>query len=82
MRKGRKFGTWRAVLDLAESLNRDLGPHTCDYSEEEIEDAIKEQSSVRYRVDPGNDGVAHIGLSSSKIGREPFKLDWDQEYGE
>jgi len=73
MRKGRKFGTWRAVLDLAESLNRDLGPHTC---------AIKEQSSVRYRVDPGNDGVAHIGLSSSKIGREHFKLDWDQEYGE
>ncbi|KAE9367226.1 hypothetical protein N431DRAFT_472230 [Stipitochalara longipes BDJ] len=81
MEKGRKLGTWRTILDLAESLNRDLGPQTCAYTEKEIEDAIKRQRLVRYRVDAGNGGAAHIGLSSSEIGRKPFKLDWDQEYG-
>jgi hypothetical protein len=70
------------MLDLAESVNRDLGPHSCAYSEDEILDEIECQQPVRYLVEVGNDNVAHIGLSSSVAARrEPFKLDWNQKYG-
>jgi hypothetical protein len=41
VKKEREFGTWRVVLDLAESVNRDLGPDTCAYSEGEIVGALK-----------------------------------------
>jgi hypothetical protein len=78
--KDRRYGTWRAILDLAESVNRDLGPDTCAYSEDEIMEALKDQT-VRYRVGYREDGVAHIGLSSEDSTGREFKLDWDQEYG-
>lgn len=81
VRKGRKYGTWRAVLDLAESVNRDLGSDTCAYSEDEIVGALKEQNPVGYCVELKRDGVAHIRLSSEDNAGRPFKLDWDQEYG-
>lgn len=81
MGKGRRYGTWRAVLDLAESVNRDMGPDTCAYSEDELLRALKDKDPVGYRVGLRKDGVAHIGLSSGHGVRRRFKLDWDQEYG-
>jgi hypothetical protein len=80
--KGREAGTWRAMLDLAESVNKDLGPDTCAYSEKEIIKALKKQKPVRYRVSMRDDGVAHLGLSSEDDDlHKPFTLDWEQEYG-
>lgn len=40
MRKGRKMGRWRAMLDLAEPLQRELGAETSAYSNAELEQAI------------------------------------------
>jgi hypothetical protein len=88
VRKGRSFGIWRAILDLAESLRSDLGPHTCAYSEKELKAKIEKLGPVRYRV-TGRD-IRHIGLISEREngkdgeGQEQGKLrlDWDGEYGE
>lgn len=82
--KGRKTGIWRAILDLAEAANRDLGPHTCAYSEEEIVKALDKKSALKY-------GVRQTGVESASIclesavevygKRKKFKLNWEQEYG-
>jgi len=42
--KGRTYGTWRALLNLVESVNRDLGPNTCAYFEDEILNALEDGS--------------------------------------
>lgn len=56
--KGRKFGTWRAVMDLAGALREDLGIDTSTYGENELEKEIvrlsKEGLGVKYSVSGGD----------------------------
>lgn len=81
VQKGRSYGTWRAILDLAESVNRDLGPHTCAYSEEDLVKALRLKRRVGYCVEDGKDGLRHLGLRNDDIDQPKLKLDWDHMYG-
>ncbi len=62
VKKGRGYGTWRAILDLAGSVKHDLGPGTCSYSEEELVKALEEKNSVGYVIEERENGVPHIAL--------------------
>jgi len=80
-RKGRRLGTWRAILDLSESISRDLGPDTCAYSSNELSKALKDKKA-RYVVSMGTGNMLHHGLSSDEL---PYagkvRLRWNQKYG-
>jgi hypothetical protein len=82
VKKGRGYGTWRAILDLAESVNRDLGPDTCAYSEEELVRALEEQNAVGYVIEERENGVPHIGLRNhSELRQRRLRLYWNLNYG-
>ncbi|CZR52596.1 uncharacterized protein PAC_02473 [Phialocephala subalpina] len=85
IKKGRKYGTWRAILDLAESVNRDLGRDTCAYGEDEIVEELGKRRPVGYFVDEqdGGGGVAHLALRGEAdcARRRRVRLYWGQFYG-
>lgn len=85
MEKSRKFGKWRAILDLAEALNVELGPDYCAYSEPELEKAVAKLDGVSYRVRKGEIGtVGNISLvSEGNMEGDESKvvLEWGVEYG-
>lgn len=55
-------GVIRSVLDLAESINRDLGDSTCVYCNKELEKSLDIFEHIGYSVDRKGDGVRHIGI--------------------
>lgn len=68
-RKRRQIGKSRAVIDMAEAIMNELGPHTCGYSEKEIEAELKKRPPIRYQVFEDDErDEAHIGLSSVQNG--------------
>ena len=81
-RKGRVMGPHRAVVDLAEAINNDLGTEICAYSDKELQRELKLFSGVRYQVqhNDGMDesGIPHIGLVS---GGDDQKDDVVLEFG-
>lgn len=54
-------GTVRHILDLAEAMNRDLGPNTSVYSNNELQEALQKCPPIGYEIE-GRDGLKHIGL--------------------
>lgn len=73
VRTGRDMGTWRAILDLAETLRADLGCMTCMYGDKELEKRIGRLKPVKYHSSDGQvedeeredtEEVAHLGLRS------------------
>lgn len=69
VQKGRKMGTWRALLDLAEPLSTALGPAAGLYGEDELDQIVRRQPPVRYEMmidDDHNGGqLQHVSLVSS-----------------
>lgn len=78
-KKGRRMGVYRAIIDIAEAIRRDLGPNLSAYSEGELVTALRQQSRIKYHVsNPKSDSTMHIGLSSKYSGRT--RLHWDRTY--
>jgi hypothetical protein len=50
VRRGRKMGIWRAVLDLAEPLLIRLGPNNGMYNEDELSNSVRQISYVHYEA--------------------------------
>ncbi len=73
-RSGRRMrGDFRAAADLSGAMEEVLGNETCAYSNEEMLSALNRESGVRYYATGANDnGVAHIGISSIRLGRVPY----------
>lgn len=64
------FGAIRNVLDLAESINRDLGDKTCAYSNTDLERALKDCDRIGFSVgDRGHS--SHIGIVSEGLQWRP-----------
>lgn len=76
---GRRMGVYRAIVDIAEAIREDLGPHLSAYSEEELAAAIRKQGKLKYYVSgPKGGSTRHIGLSSRQSGK--LRLRWDKKY--
>jgi hypothetical protein len=75
----RAGGTVRNVLDLAESVNRDLGTNTCAYGDEELAAALEQCEPVGYSVDAST-GCEHIGITSEGIRQRPV-ISYEVVYG-
>lgn len=58
------FGIIRTILDLAESLSRDLGPDTSWYTEKQLREKLLGQQPVGYTVWNKDSVTGHIGLVS------------------
>ena len=73
-RSGRRMrGDFRAAADLSGAMEEVLGNETCAYSNKEMLSALNRESGVRYYATGGNDkDVAHIGISSIRLGRVPY----------
>ncbi|KAL9015211.1 MAG: hypothetical protein Q9180_008894 [Flavoplaca navasiana] len=79
-RKGRRMGTYRAVADVAEAMQEDLGDHICTYLEKEFEFAARRSGPLNYHVDKGDErNMTHIGLSPKHS--ERAKSERGKEYG-
>jgi len=49
-RVGRQFGGLRGVVDLADAVRYELGPHTSGYSDEELRKELGKRAPVRYYI--------------------------------
>ncbi|KAJ3570088.1 hypothetical protein NPX13_g5851 [Xylaria arbuscula] len=79
----RNVGTVRHILDLAEAMNRDLGPNTCVYSDDELHAALQRCPPVGYEIE-SKDGLKHIGLVTVHRGshwRKRIDFELDDTYG-
>jgi hypothetical protein len=56
------MGIIRTILDLSESLNRDLGPDTSWYTERQLEKGLSGHHSVGYAICDKDNVKGHIGL--------------------
>ncbi|KAI0182931.1 hypothetical protein EV127DRAFT_414649 [Xylaria flabelliformis] len=78
----RNVGTVRHILDLAETINGDLGPNTSVYTDEELQGALLKCPPVGYEVESRN-GLKHIGLVTIPHGsrrREKIDMHFDDTY--
>ncbi|KAI0862782.1 hypothetical protein F4860DRAFT_522769 [Xylaria cubensis] len=78
----RNVGTVRHILDLAETINRDLGPNTSVYTDEELQGALLKCPPVGYEVESKN-GLKHVGLVTISHGfrrREKIDIHFDDTY--
>ncbi|KAJ2987292.1 hypothetical protein NUW58_g4588 [Xylaria curta] len=66
----RNTGLVRHILDLAETINRDLGPNTCGYTDEELRYALNGCPPVGYDLQD-MDGLKHLTLSTGIHGNPP-----------
>ncbi|KAI1361940.1 hypothetical protein F5Y08DRAFT_342140 [Xylaria arbuscula] len=79
----RNVGTVRHILDLAEAMNRDLGPNTCVYSDDELHATLQRCPPVGYEIE-SKDGLKHIGLVTVHRGshwRKRIDFELDDTYG-
>ncbi|QDS76108.1 hypothetical protein FKW77_006464 [Venturia effusa] len=80
VRKGRKMGMNRAIIDAAEAIKEALGPDTNAYCEKELEKALKKHPGVMFSVEERVEtGTEHIKLSYRKD--EKLQLSWMKKYG-
>ena len=79
-RKGRRMGTYRAIVDLGELLRTELGTQIGAYSETPLARGIKKVGRVKYHAtDDAEDGrPPHIGLSTQPSAR--VKIRWGKKY--
>lgn len=80
-RHGRNVrGHFRAATDLAEAAREVLGTETCAYTDEEMSRELGMQRGIRYYAeDTGSGDVAHVGLSSRRLG--PVEIENGKLYG-
>ena len=81
-RHGRTIrGPFRAAQDLSEAIIEALGPNTCAYSDDQLDEALRHLPGVRYYAEDGeNDsGPSQIGLTTSPD--RPLKLSESRLYG-
>lgn len=73
-RSGRRMrGEFRAAADLSGAMGEVLGDEICAYSDDELKGALKREPGLRYYATGANeDHLAHIGVSSVRIGRVPY----------
>lgn len=73
-RSGRRMrGDFRAAADLADAMREILGNEHCAYSHEEILSALNREPGLRsYATGPNENDVAHLGISSIRLGRVPY----------
>ncbi|KAI1412122.1 hypothetical protein F5Y13DRAFT_200114 [Hypoxylon sp. FL1857] len=79
----RSIGTARHVLDLAEAMNRDLGPNTSIYTDRELRDALHQCPPIGYELECKG-GIKHLGLVTVHHGDEwrgKIDLNFDDTYG-
>jgi len=69
--KGRKFGTWRGVIDLAEALREDLGSETCAYGDDDIEKEIKKMEKNGHGIKYDVTDFKELGDEESGPGQNP-----------
>ncbi|KAF2422176.1 hypothetical protein EJ08DRAFT_701724 [Tothia fuscella] len=83
LRNGRPgAGLLRSVLDLAETLNRDLGTNTCAYTNEELAKGVASLPPIRYTIEDKDEGkVLHIGLVSGDAIMQKMSINPDKLYG-
>ena len=74
-RSGRGIrGPFRPAADLSEAMTEVLGSDICAYSDKELSQALRAESGLRYYADDGlKRDVSHIGVSSRRTGRVPFR---------
>ncbi|KAI0532027.1 hypothetical protein GGR58DRAFT_523622 [Xylaria digitata] len=78
----RSVGTIRHILDLAEAINRDLGPNTSTYTEYELQDALWKCPPVGYEIE-SREGLKHIRLVTVHRGcrwRKKIDINFDDIY--
>ena len=78
-RRRRVAGVVRSALDLAESVNRDLGTGTCAYPEKELSKALDRCDDIGYSIDDRSE-IAHIGLVPESLKRRSYMYG-DKHYG-
>ncbi|KAF8247302.1 hypothetical protein K440DRAFT_643944 [Wilcoxina mikolae CBS 423.85] len=83
---GRRLGTYRGIVDVAEALNDDLGPNACAYSNIELIKVIEKQPATHglsYGEIPANGQLPrHLTLSPNKTtGRSSLSLNSTEPYG-
>lgn len=73
-RSGRRMrGDFRAAVDLSDAMGEVLGNETCAYSNDEMRSALNREPGLRYyAADVNGHDVAHIGISSMRIGKVPY----------
>lgn len=76
----RGAGPLRGVLDLAESVKRDLGPDTCAYGDGQLAKELDKCEPVGYAVEEMAGGVAHIGLVSESV-QQRVEIESGRLYG-
>lgn len=79
VRKGRKMGMNRAIVDTAEAINEALGPDTNAYSDGELGKTLKKHPGVMFSVEERLEtGTEHIKLSYRRD--EKLQLSWMKKY--
>lgn len=58
----RTDGLLRHVLDLAEAVNKELGPGCAEYSSQELEEELEKRDSVGYVVETLSNGTQNIRI--------------------
>ncbi|KAI9742878.1 MAG: hypothetical protein M1818_003607 [Claussenomyces sp. TS43310] len=83
VRKGRKLGIWRAILDVAECMQHDLGLSHCAYSDNELDEVLRGKEKIRYVAEKVGEWheSSHVGLASGRANDPPLTLNFDQQYG-
>ncbi|KUJ15194.1 uncharacterized protein LY89DRAFT_783392 [Mollisia scopiformis] len=80
-RKGRRLGQYRAMLDVVECIQEDLGMNICAYSEQELQEELKKKGGIKYYVEYGGDDSSHIGITSAKD-KDPLRPRFGETYGQ
>ena len=63
-RNGLRVGEWKALVDLTALLGPELGPHTSQYSDKELEKVLGNKYFVKYDVESDKIGVQDARLRS------------------
>jgi hypothetical protein len=64
-KKGRRMGEWRAIVDLGDAIQHELGPNLNNYSDEELKESLKAIKPIMYTVShDGQWDLDQIVLSS------------------
>ncbi|PVH80015.1 hypothetical protein DL98DRAFT_572134 [Cadophora sp. DSE1049] len=83
--KSRDFGTWRAIMDISESLKEMIGDRNlCPYSEKELSGSLRGRNMVRYESNEGEKGNKRFGLREVQYRNRDhgrLKLEWERDYG-
>ncbi|KAH7419532.1 hypothetical protein BKA64DRAFT_19771 [Cadophora sp. MPI-SDFR-AT-0126] len=85
LQKDRGFGTWRAIMDISESLTKMVGDRSlCAYTEKELSGSLRGRNMVMYESYGGEEGNKKFGLREVRHGNRDqsrLRLEWESTYG-